>query len=116
MMIALLFALVFSAQAIPPPTGPVVFCGQQAAPEASSYLLVFNGGAPEPLTMDASPDAACPTGTTNSFRLAAARFTVGNHTLLVRAVNTFGSTDGPVYDVTVGIAPGKFTITAVIKG
>src|SRR5690242_14858873 len=84
------------AQSIPPPTNPVVFCGTQAAPVASSYQLIFDGAAPVALTMDATVNAACPSGTTHSFSVAAAKFTVGNHTLVVRAINAFGSTDGPV--------------------
>lgn len=103
-----------SAQAIPQPTGAVVFCGAQAAPaDVESYELVFNGGAPEALTMDETLAEGCPDGSTHSFRLPASRFTVGQHTLLVRARNQFGTTDGPIYTVTVGIAPGQFTVTAV---
>jgi hypothetical protein len=102
------------AQSIQPPSNPVVFCGTQAAPVASSYQLIFDGAAPVALTMDATVNAACPSGTTHSFSVVAAKFTVGNHTLVVRAINTFGSTDGPVYTVTVGIAPGPFEIKAVI--
>ncbi|MCL4848760.1 MAG: hypothetical protein KJ066_19600 [Acidobacteria bacterium] len=99
---------------IPPPTGPVVFCGEQIAPTADTYALMFDGGAPEALTMDAAVEPACPVGTTHSFRVPAARFTVGQHTLAVRATNAYGTTDGPIYTVTVGIAPGPFSITAVI--
>lgn len=103
-----------SAQAIPPPTGDVVFCGTQAQPvNVDSYELVFNADAAVPLTMDATLDAGCPAGSTHSFRLPATRFTVGQHTLMVRARNQFGTTNGPEYVVTVGIAPGQFTITAV---
>jgi hypothetical protein len=101
---------------IPPPSGPVVFCAEQTPPAADSYQLRFDGGALEPLTMDASLDSACAgvSGATHSFRLPAARFTVGTHTLQVRARNAFGSTDGPVFSVVVGIAPGPLTIKAVI--
>lgn len=102
------------AQTIPPPTNPVVFCGTQALPEATSYQLAFDGGAFEALTMDAAVNAGCPAGTTHSFSVVANRFTVGTHTLQVKSINAFGQTDGPVYTVTVGIAPGPFTIHAVI--
>lgn len=112
MIAAVLLALLLQSS-IPPPSGPVIFCGSQAAPAAVSYQLVFDGGAPEALTMDATKDPACAASDTNSFRLAASKFTVGTHTLLVKATNTFGTTDGDVYNVTVGIAPGKFTITAI---
>lgn len=108
--------LAVSAQGIQPPTGPVVFCGTQALPAATSYTLSFDSGADEALTMDASVDAACPAGTSHSFKLPAARFTVGTHSVTVTATNQFGSTVGPAYSVVVGIAPGAFTITAVIKG
>ena len=87
MMLLLLIALV---QVIAPPTTPVIFCGQQAMPNAVSYQVVFDGGAPEPLTMDAKVDPQCPTGSTHSFRLPAARFTGGTHTVMVRAVNPHG--------------------------
>lgn len=99
----------------PPPAGPVTICGTQTAPNADTYQLVFDGGAPEPVSLTA-PDAACPAGSTHSFALPAARFTVGQHTLQVIATNAFGSTTGPAYTVTVGIAPGPFTITAVVPG
>lgn len=102
------------AQQIPPPSGPVVFCGTQAAPDATSYQLVFDNGAPEVLTMDGTVNAACPAGTTHSFSQPASRFTVGQHTVKVLAINAFGSTEGPVYTVTVGIAPGPFTVIAIV--
>ena len=112
--ILLLSVTDLAAQSIPPPTGPVVFCGTQAQPDAVSYQLVFDGGAPEPLAMDAAKNAACAASDTHSFQVPAARFTVGNHTAVVRATNTFGTTVGPTYTITVGIAPGQFTITAVV--
>jgi hypothetical protein len=99
----------------PPPPGPVTFCGTQAPPVATSYQLVFDGAAPEAIT-PAAPVAACPAGSTHSFTLPPARFTVGAHTVRLVATNAFGSTTGPIYTVTVGIAPGPFTITAVISG
>lgn len=115
--IALLLFLPVSAVAqIPQPSGPVVFCGVQAAPVAESYQLVFNGGTPEALVMDATIDPGCPVGSTHSFRLPAARFTVGKHEIRVTATNSFGATDGPAYSVVVGIRPGQFTITALIGG
>ena len=101
------------AQAIPPPTQPVLFCGTQAPPTATSYQLVFDGGAPEPLTMAATMDTSCPAGSTHSFTVPAARFTVGQHTVLVRSTNNFGTTAGPAYTVTVGVAPGAFTVTGI---
>lgn len=112
--VLLIAAPVMAQVAMPPPTNPVVFCGTQATPNPDSYELLFDGGAAEPLTMDATMNTACPGGSTHSFSLPASRFTVGQHTLQVRATNVFGSTDGPVYNVTVGIAPGEFTINAVI--
>ena len=99
---------------MPPPTGPVIFCGEQLAPAADTYTLIFDAGAPEPLTMDAEVAAACPAGTTHSFELPAARFPVGTHTLRIVAANAFGSTTGPLYTVLVGIAPGPFEIRAVL--
>lgn len=99
----------------PPPAGPVTICGTQAAPTAASYQLIFDGGAPEAVTLTA-PAAACPLGSTHSFTLPAARFTVGVHSVVVRATNAFGSTNGPSYAVSVGIAPGSFTVGAVIPG
>jgi hypothetical protein len=112
----LVSAMTLSAQQIPAPSGPVIFCGTQATPNADSYQLVFNGGTPEAFTMDATTDAACPAGSTNSFRLPAARFTVGKHSVKVIASNAFGATDGPEYAVVVGIRPGQFTITAIVGG
>lgn len=113
LLVLVLFGAGVSAQQIPPPSNPVVFCGQQANPAADSYQLVFNGGTAEPLTMDAIKHAECPAAATHSFSLPASRFTVGTHTVMIKAVNAFGSTDGPAYTVTVGIAPGQFTITFV---
>lgn len=116
MMVVGLLALasVVEAQQIPQPTGPVTFCGVQAAPAADSYTVAVDGGTPVPLTMDAVLNPACPAGSTHSFQVAASSFPIGNHTLVVRATNAFGTTVGPTYAVTVGIAPGQFTISAVI--
>lgn len=102
-----------AAQQIPPPTGPVVFCGVQAAPEAESYSVRVDGGEPQGIAFTA-PVAECPSGSTHSFALDAALFPIGNHTVQVIAANAFGSTVGPQYSVVVGIAPGQFAITAVI--
>ncbi len=105
-----------SAQSqFPPPADPVTICGTQAAPTADSYTLVFDGGAPEAVTLGAAA-AVCPVGSTHSFTLPAARFSVGAHTIQIRATNAFGTTAGPVHAVTVGIAPGQFSVTAVIGG
>lgn len=118
-LLSVLLLLVFVGEGLaqtsmPPPENPVVFCGTQASPVADSHELIFDGGAPEALTMDATLNAACPGGSTHSFAVSAARFTVGNHTVQVRGANAFGSTDGPVYSVQVGIAPGQFSINAII--
>lgn len=119
------FARPASAQggAIPQPSGPVAFCGTQAAPIADSYQFIFDGGAPEAVTMTTPGDPAgnplrtfCDAnapGWTHSFSIPAARFVVGTHTVIVRAINAFGSTNGPSFAVTVGIAPGPFTINGV---
>lgn len=117
-LFALLTAVIgipsFADAQIPPPTGPVTFCGTQAPPAATSYTVSVNGGAAAPLTMTAPPVAACPSGATHSFTLPASIFTVGTHRVVVTAVNSFGSTAGPEYVVVVGIRPGQFTVTAVI--
>lgn len=110
---AVLLLPVLSSAQIQPPSGPVTFCGTQAAPAADTYEVVVDGGPPAPLTMN-TPVAACPAGATHSFTLAANLFPIGNHSVVVRAVNPFGTTAGPSYAVTVGIAPGQFTVTAVI--
>lgn len=117
-VVAMLLAasVALSAQQIPQPAKPVVFCGEQAAPAADTFQLVFNGGAPEALVMDTQKDAGCPASATHSFRLPASRFTVGKHTVKVTSVNAFGASDGPVYVVDVGIKPGQFTITAIVGG
>ena len=115
-LFVLLFALVASraeAQQIPVPTGPVTFCGVQAQPAADSYLVTVDTAPAQPLTMDTPPNPACAAGET-SFRLPANLFTLGQHTVTVTSRNAFGSTVGPVFRVTVGIAPGQFTITSVI--
>lgn len=109
----LVTALPASAQ-IPPPSGPVTFCGTQALPAATSYTVAVDAATPAPLTMAATVAAACPAGATHSFTLAAALFPIGTHTVVVRSVNAFGTTTGPAFTVTVGIAPGVFTITALI--
>lgn len=117
-LLLVVFSLVLAASVsvqaqIQPPTGPVTFCGTQAAPAADSYTVTVDGGTPQSLTTTA-PVAACPAGSTHSFTLPAALFSVGTHQVVVRATNTFGATTGPAYQVIVGIAPGRFTVTAVI--
>lgn len=99
---------------IPPPSGPVTFCGTQALPVATSYTVAVDAATPAPLTMAATVASACPVGATHSFTLAASLFPLGSHTVVVRSINAFGATVGPAFTVTVGIAPGQFTITALI--
>mgnify|MGYP002786934914 CR=1 FL=1 len=111
--LTLILPALAAAQQIPPPTGPVTFCGTQAAPAADSYRVQVDGGTPQPLTMVAAAPS-CPAGATHSFTLAASLFTVGKHSVRVTGTNAFGSTVGPEYIVTVGIAPGQFTVTAVV--
>lgn len=111
----LLPAVAVAQSQFPPPADPVTICGTQAPPSADSYTLVFDNAAPEPVTLNA-PAAICPTGSTHSFTLPAARFTVGQHTIQIRATNAFGTTNGSVHTVSVGIAPGPFSVTAVIGG
>ncbi len=116
-LVALLLPAAARAQSIPPPAGPVTICGTQAAPAATSYQLVFDAGAPEAVTLTAPAAAACPSGSTHSFTIAAARFPVGQHSVKVLPINTFGTTTtSPSISITVGIAPGAFTPTAVIPG
>lgn len=101
------------AQTIPLPAGPVLFCGNQGAPPADSYEVVINGAAAEPLTISVPPDAECPANTSSSFTLPSTRFQIGNHIIVVYAINQFGRTAGPEYQVQVGIAPGQYTIEFV---
>lgn len=119
-LLLLLAALALPASSadaqIPTPSGPVTFCGTQAPPTADTYTVVVDGAPAAPITMAPSVDSRCPAGSTHSFTLPANLFTVGTHTVIVRAVNQFGATDGPQYAVVVGIAPGAFTMTAVIPG
>lgn len=110
-MIAL--ATAAAAQQIPPPSGPVLFCGVQALPAGDTYTVRVDGGEPQPVTLTA-PDARCPAGATHAFTLPASLFPIGDHSVQVIAANAFGATAGPVYAVVVGIAPGAFTITAVL--
>lgn len=108
----ILTAATSEAQQIPQPSGPVLFCGTQMGQPADSYTVSVDGAAPVPLTMDATIDAQCPTnqGFTHSFTLAPSLFPLGNHIVVVYATNAFGTTAGDEFQVTVGIAPGKFTI------
>ena len=113
---------------IPPPTGPVTFCGTQATPTADSYRYQVGtvtsapGASPLVVTWDnaeadltlVAPVAACPAGQTHSFALPASLFPIGRRAVRIMSVNAIGSTPGPAYLVVVGIAPGQFTITAVI--
>jgi len=110
----LVFAVSLEAQQIPQPSGPVTFCGIQALPNAETYTATVDGGAAQAVTMDTTVAPACPGGTTHSFSLPANLFEIGSHTVQVTGTNPFGSTPGPSYSVVVGIAPGTFTITAVI--
>lgn len=111
---ALLSLPASSAAQIQPPTGPVVFCGTQATPNPDTYTVSVDGGAAAPLTMDATLNAACPAGSTHSFQLPAASFPIGSHVVRVTATNAFGATAGNAFAVVVGIAPGQFTITALV--
>lgn len=100
---------------MPPPANPVTVCGTQAAPAASSYQLVFDGGAPEAVTVATPPDARCPSGSSGSFTVPASRFTLGDHTIRLIPTNAFGSNmASPAFPVAVGLAPGPFTVTAVL--
>lgn len=111
-MVAL--AMPAAAQQIPQPSGPVTFCGTQGTPSADAYTVVVDGGEPTALVMGETVDARCPAGTSHSFTLPAALFPIGTHVVQVTATNAYGSTAGPSYSVTVGIAPGPFTIQAVL--
>lgn len=113
-MMVLMLPFAASAQQIPPPTGPVTFCGSQAPPPADTFTYIFDGGTPQPLTMDATKHAGCAASDTHSFQLPGNLFTLGSHTVRVQGRNAFGTTNGPTYTVQVGIAPGQFTITGVI--
>lgn len=117
-IVALLICLLvassaFAQQPIPPPAGPVLFCVAQTPPEATSYRLIVDGGAPQAVTMGA-PVAACPAGTTHTFTLPPATFPIGTHTVSVVSVNEFGETAGPVHTIVVGIKPGEARVVAVI--
>lgn len=115
--VVLLLAVASVAQGqsqFPPPAGPVAICGVQAQPAADSHKVIVDGGSPEDVTVVANPPG-CPSGT-SGFTLPASRFTVGKHSIVVQSINTFGTTTGPAYLVTVGIAPGTFTVTAVVAG
>lgn len=111
----LMSALPASASAqFTPPSGPVLFCFTQAPPEPASWQTVTDNGTAAPMTPTAPAVAACPSAATHSFTLPAAPFTIGTHTVMIRTINSFGPTNGPVYTVVVGIAPGAGTIIAVI--
>jgi hypothetical protein len=121
-------ALVITANAqttqIPPPSSPVAFCGVQAAPAADSFKLVFDGGAPEDVTMVTPADSTAivsycnqnaPAGWTHAFTMSAARFSVRQtpYTVFIQSTNAFGTTSGVTYSILVGMAPGQLTITRV---
>lgn len=113
--VVMLLALASTASAqsqIPPPTGPVIVCVTQAAPLGTSAKLSFDGAAQEDVVIAAQ--AKCDAPGETGVSLPAARFTVGKHTLRFFAINTFGTRDGPVYSVEVGIAPGQITVTRVL--
>lgn len=108
----------------PPPSTPVAACFTQPSPVAESHQLIFDGGAPEALETitPASPDsptkAACNGAGvtwTHAATIPAARFTLGEHTVQIRAVNAFGQTLGNVFNAVIGIAPGPPTITAIVQ-
>lgn len=112
-VIVMLMASAAGAQQIPPPSGPVLFCGVQNGQAPDVYRVSVDGMAPEPLTMDAAVHPECEATATHSFQLTGTRFPLGNHIVVVYAVNEFGATPGNEYQVQVGIAPGQFTITSV---
>jgi hypothetical protein len=113
--LATLAAPAAAQSSFPPPPGPVTVCGTQAAPVATSYQLVFDGGAPEAVTLTAPAAAVCPGPSTHSFTIPAARFTVGTHTVKLIPANAFGSNaTSTAFTATVGIAPGTFSVTAIL--
>jgi hypothetical protein len=102
---------------LPVPTNPLTVCISQVLPPASSYQLVFDNGAPEAVTVTAADAAKCKTSDTGSFTVAAARWTAGQHTLRLNAVNAGGTTPGPVFTVTIQAPkPGEPVITGVVAG
>jgi hypothetical protein len=120
------FAASAAAQTIPQPSSPVAFCGTQAAPAGDPTQVIFDGGAPEAATFVTPTTSggsgaiisfcnANQPGWTHAFTLPAARFNprVAPYTIAVISTNAFGQTTGPVFQVTVGLAPGQFTITGV---
>ncbi len=112
---AALLAVAVNASAqsqVPPPTGPLTVCFTQPPPTADSYQLIFDGAAPE--TAVAAPITACPSGTTHALAVPAARFTVGTHTIVIRATNAFGVTESDPHTVVVGIRPGKPVVSGVV--
>lgn len=113
-----------SAQSpMPPPSGPVAFCGVQSTPAASSWKVIFDNGQPEDVSMVtptsegsgalvAFCNANAP-GWTHAFTLPPTRFTLGDHTVAVDAINQFGTFRGPVWTVPIGMKPGAWTTKAV---
>jgi hypothetical protein len=109
---------------LPQPSAPVVFCGVQAAPAASSHKVQFDSGTPEdvqmvtPTTTGTSGaivawcNANAPAGWTHAFTLPAARFTLGDHAVVVLSINSFGQTTGIAWAINIGIKPGPFAVTA----
>jgi hypothetical protein len=108
---------------IPPPANPLVYCVNQPAPPADSWELVFDGGAPEPIAMTPATTAGpattfCEANApvfTHSFTLPASRFPPRQapYVAIVRALNAFGLTVGVPHSVSIGIAPGQPSVTAV---
>lgn len=108
------FALQADAQTqVVPPAGPLTVCFTQPPPAADSYQLIFDGAAPEAVTTTA-PVAGCQSGSTHAISVPASKFTVGTHTIVIRATNAFGATDSDPHTVVVGIRPGKPTIGGVV--
>jgi hypothetical protein len=103
---------------LPTPTGPLTVCVRQPLPPADSYQLVFDGGAPEAVTVTTPADPAkCAAADTSSFTVPAARWTPGEHTVRVNAINAGGSTTSTVFTVTIQTPkPGEPVITAVVAG
>lgn len=111
---ALLSLPASSAAQIQPPTGPVIVCVAQPSPLADSHQASFDGGPYVAVTRDVTTDARCPAAAAFSFTLPAGNFTVGAHVILLRAFNPFGMTQGPGYNVEVGLAPGVPTVVGVL--
>lgn len=120
LVLLLLITPTFTAPAaaqgqIPPSAGLLLFCGVQATPAPDARTVLVDDVAVVPAPTFVANDARCTNPAHVAFTLPAGPFSVraAPYRVVVVASNAFGTTPGQEFLVTIGVAPGAFTIAEV---